>query len=236
VPNSISAKPGSTSSANPESLGEQLAGLAGAAYGRGDHRVDPLGQRSQPVGGGADLLAALVAEPGVGAGEPAGEPLLARVRGHAVPDQDQRRLDLPPPGDPARLALLGLVGRLGRRDVLLADGDDDAVPLAVERLVGQPVGVLVLLARHPGVRRPERRQPVGLERQRLHVDVLDLPVAGHLLHDELGVHPDLDLGVRSQVRGHRQPGDQAAVLRHVVARDADASCRPRRSPPRCRRP
>ena len=94
-------------------------------------------------------------------------------------------------------------------------------PQAVERLVGEPVGVRVLGARHPGERRADRREPVGLDRQRLHVGVLDLPVAGHLLDDQLGVHPDLDLGLRRVLGGELEPGDQAAVLRDVVGRDAD---------------
>ena len=64
----------------PSTLGEDLGGLPGAAYRRGDDRVDPLGQRRQPLGDRADLVAALVAEPGVGAGQAAGEALLDRVR------------------------------------------------------------------------------------------------------------------------------------------------------------
>ena len=142
---------------------------------------------------------------------------------------------------PARLGLrrrprLSSASASRRRHVVLAGDDRDAVAQAVERLVGEPVGVLVLLARHPGVRRPERRQPVGLQRQRLHVGVLDLPAARHLLDDELGVHPDLDVGVGRELLGQPQPGDQAGVLRDVVGGDADRRCRPRRSPRRCRRP
>ena len=94
--------------------------------------------------------------------------------------------------------LLDLLDQRVRGGVLARHRDPAAVP--VERLVGQPVGVPVLLARHPGVRRAERREPAGLRGQRPHVGVLDLPAAGHLLDDELGVHPDLDLGVRGVAR------------------------------------
>ena len=122
--------------------------------------------------------------------------------------------------------LLGGLGLLVARDgplLLLGLGAvvGHAVAQPVERLVGQPVGVLVLLARHPGVRRPERREPVGLQRQRLHVGVLDLPAARHLLDDQLGVHPDLDLGVRGELGRQLQAADQAAVLRDVVGRHPD---------------
>ena len=80
VPNSISAKPGSTSTVLPEPLGEDLGRLQRAAYRRGDDRVDALGDRRQPLGGGPDLGAPLVAEPGVGAPEAAGELLGRGVR------------------------------------------------------------------------------------------------------------------------------------------------------------
>ena len=64
-------------------------------------------------------------------------------------------------------------------------------------------------------------QPLRLQRQRLHVDVLDLPAAGHLLDDELGVHPHLELGVRGVLAHELEPGDEAAVLGDVVRGDAD---------------
>jgi hypothetical protein len=46
--------------------------------------------------------------------------------------------------------------------------------------------------------------------------VLDLPAAGHLLHDEPGVHPHFHRGVRVDLRGGAQAGDQARVLGDVV--------------------
>ena len=51
--------------------------------------------------------------------------------------------------------------------------------------------------------------------------MLDLPAARHLLDDELGVHPHLDLGGRVEVERRLQAGDQAAVLGDVVGRPAD---------------
>jgi hypothetical protein len=51
--------------------------------------------------------------------------------------------------------------------------------------------------------------------------VLDLPAAGHLLDDQLRVHPDRDRRGPQLTRG-RQAGDQALVLGDVVGRDADA--------------
>ena len=95
------------------------------------------------------------------------------------------------------------------------------VTQAVERLVGQPVGVRVALAGDPGERRAGRRQPAGLQRQRLHVGVLDLPGARHLLDHQPGVHPHLERGVGRVLAVELQPGDQTAVLRDVVGGDAD---------------
>ena len=92
----------------------------------------------------------------------------------------------------------------------------------VEGLVGEPVGVGVLLPRDPGVRRAGRRQPVRLQRQRPHRGVLDLPAPRHLLDDELGVQAHLELGPVGVLAVELEPGDEPAVLRHVVARDADA--------------
>jgi hypothetical protein len=52
--------------------------------------------------------------------------------------------------------------------------------------------------------------------------MLDLPAPGHLLHHELGVHPDVDISAGGQVGGGFQPGDEAPVLRDVVGRGAQA--------------
>ena len=94
--------------------------------------------------------------------------------------------------------------------------------LAVHRLVGEPVGVLVGLARHPLVRHPGRvEDAAGLGGERAHARVLDLPAAGHLLDDQLGVHPHVHHGVRVDVPGGAQPGDQAAVLGDVVGGGAE---------------
>ena len=70
--------------------------------------------------------------------------------------------------------------------------------------------------RGPGGQSPQPRSA-----RALHVRVLDLPAAGHLLHDQLGVHPDVDISSRRARRG-REAGDQAAVLGDVVAGDAEA--------------
>ena len=161
----------------------------------------------------------------------AGEALLDRQRGLAVPEQDRggrRARSVLPPDQPVRGDRGGLlrgqpgVGRVGRSGV--APGAPHlATTGGVHRLVGEPVGVLVLLPRDPGEadRREPRDQRRGLPSQRLHVGVLDLPAARHLLDDQLGVHPYLDLGGADLERS-RQPGDQAAVLRDVVGRPPDA--------------
>ena len=163
--------------------------------------------------------------PGLRLREPAGEPLGRGVRGDAVPDQHQRGRPAPGGPQPAASAAAPRPPRRPTRSsgssTSAAPDRGDAAALAVERLVGQPVGVLVLLPRHPGVRRAERRQPVRLRRERPHVGVLDLPAARHLLDDELGVHPDLDVGVRGELLGQPEPGDQAGVLRDVVGGHAD---------------
>ena len=52
---------------------------------------------------------------------------------------------------------------------------------------------------------PGGASSLGLRRQRPHVGVLDLPAPRHLLDDELGVHPDLDLGVRGELAAIRSP-------------------------------
>ena len=104
--------------------------------------------------------------------------------------------------------------------------------LAVQRLVGQPVGVRVLLARDPGVRRAGRRQPARLHRQRPHVGVLDLPAARHLLDDELGVHPDLDLGPGCELLGELAARRSARSTRRRCWSRPRSWCRPRRGPRR----
>jgi hypothetical protein len=82
--------------------------------------------------------------------------------------------------------------------------------------------VLVALARDPLVGDLVRREdPARLQRERLHVGVLDLPAAGHLLDDELGVHADVDGRGGVQLVGGAQACQQAPVLGHVVRRDAD---------------
>ena len=111
VPNSISANPGSTSTVLPSTSARISADSRVRRTGRRDHGVDLLGQRRQPVGGGPDLVAALVGQPRVGAGQAAGEPLLDRVRRDAVADQDQRGRRTAR----RRPAAVGLARRLGAR-------------------------------------------------------------------------------------------------------------------------
>ncbi len=50
--------------------------------------------------------------------------------------------------------------------------------------------------------------------------MLDLPPPGHLLDDQLGVHPDLDLG-GPEVEDCFESRDQPAVFGHVVRSPAD---------------
>ena len=61
----------------------------------------------------------------------------------------------------------------------------------------------------------------ALAREHLHVGVLDLPAAGHLLDDELRVHAHVHGCLRVALEGGLEAGDQPAVLGDVVARDAD---------------
>ena len=98
---------------------------------------------------------------------------------------------------------------------------DHRIGHPVEGAVGEAVGVRVLRTRNPGPADLglRRDQAARLVRQRLEVGVLDLPAAGHLLDDELGVHPDLDLRARVQAEGSLQGGDQARVLGDVVRGD-----------------
>jgi hypothetical protein len=65
---------------------------------------------------------------------------------------------------------------------------------AVHRLVRQPVGVLVALARDP-LERDLVEAPTQHDRlasEWAHRRVLHLPPSGHLFDDELGVHPHGD--------------------------------------------
>src|SRR4051794_38451022 len=82
--------------------------------------------------------------------------------------------------------------------------------------------MLVLLARDPGVGDLTwRERGECLFRQQLHVHVLDLPTTGHLLDDQLGVHPHSDLGRRVDLVSGRESRDEPAVLRHIVRGDAN---------------
>ncbi len=108
------------------------------------------------------------------------------------------------------------------RSARLSAGDQASPGARVHRLVRQAVGVGVAFARDPLVGDPVRREDRrGFRRQRLHRRVLDLPAARHLLDDELGVHADVDPGVRVQFAGGAQAGQQAPVLGDVVGGDAD---------------
>ena len=51
--------------------------------------------------------------------------------------------------------------------------------------------------------------------------MLDLPAPGHLLDDQFGVHPDLDVGSRVEPKGTLQAGQQTGILGDVVAREAE---------------
>lgn len=146
-----------------------------------------------------------------------------RERGPGLRSAGRRVAD-----DPRRLGVARVKsGRGARRLPLLA------LLARVHRLVGQPVRVLVLLARDPLVDHLGGREDTGgLGRQRLHVRVLDLPAARHLLDDELGVHADPDRGRRIQRLRGLQPGDQALVLGDVVGRHADVLRRLRQRLPR----
>lgn len=134
---------------------------------------------------------------------------------------------------PRRLRAAG-GGFAGRGPVGGADGGDrqggaglGGLPLLallarVHGLVGEPVGVLVLLARDPFVRDlADGEDGAGLRGERAHVGVLDLPAAGHLLDDELGVHADPDPGLGVEGVGGPKTGDEAPVLGDVVRGGAD---------------
>ena len=54
-----------------------------------------------------------------------------------------------------------------------------------------------------------------------HAVVLDLPAPAHLLHDELGIHPHVDLRRRGDLLRGFETGDQSAVLGDVVGGGAD---------------
>src|SRR5579871_6173230 len=83
----------------------------------------------------------------------------------------------------------------------------------VEDLVDQAVGELVLLARdvHVADARKRPAEAGGFERERTETLVLDAVFAAHLLHHQLGVGADLELG-HTLLDGALQTGDQAAVL------------------------
>ena len=51
--------------------------------------------------------------------------------------------------------------------------------------------------------------------------MLDLPAPRHLLHDQLGIHPHLEFGIRIDRQRPADTLDQAAILCDVVCGDAD---------------
>ena len=172
--------------------------------------------RRQPLGDLAHLGAALVGEAGVAAGQPAGEPLVGGVRGapcrtstsvvtgrRAATSRGSRR---PRPGSarprgsaPPRPPSRGLVGSGRALDRVAGDA-----ATAGRRAPRWRAGRRACSARAAPrcTSCPDGAEPVGLDRQRPHVGVLDLPAAAHLLDDELGVHPDLD---------RRRPGASSAA-------------------------
>src|SRR5205823_13220692 len=92
----------------------------------------------------------------------------------------------------------------------------------VASLAHEPVGELALLAPDGYVAHLPNlsAETRGLERELPERLVLDPVLAGHLLHEELGVGDDLDL-VDLQLGRALETGDEAAVLGDVVRRDAD---------------
>src|SRR5690606_31053514 len=135
----------------------------------------------------------------------AGEPLVRREGGLAVPQQQERGGGAGGVA-PAGGGTGGLSGE--RRRLRVAAGGcrgrapGGAVGPGVHGLVGEAVGVAVALARDPrevdGARRDDG---LALKRQRTHGRVLDLPAAGNLLHDEPGVHAVENGGVGVDVVG-----------------------------------
>ena len=190
-----------------EDLGEDLRGLEGAAHRGRDHRVDLLGQRRQPLGGGPDLVAALV-------GQPAGWSWPGRRRTASRPCAAvtpwRTRITVvggPPGGDQPRSGLAASAPRaLELLDQRLGASSADA--LAGHRHPARRPSSASLASRSAcsfwsrGTQVyvvPVGASRLGLRRQRPHVGVLDLPAPGHLLDHELGVHPDLDVGVRGEL-------------------------------------
>ena len=90
----------------------------------------------------------------------------------------------------------------------------------VHRIVREPVGSLVSLARDPRVRHvagPERRGEAGrFAHERPQIRVFDLPATRHLLDDEARIHAHLDEGIRVDLLGLTQSGQQAAVFGEIV--------------------
>ena len=80
----------------------------------------------------------------------------------------------------------------------------------------------VLLARNPFERNLGEGAPQrgGFPRERAQSLVLDLPSAGQLFDDELGIHANDDR-CRTELGRGLQPGKQAAILRDVVGINAD---------------
>ncbi len=109
-------------------------------------------------------------------------------------------------------------GSIGSRPISHSDHSGQAV----ERLVDEAVGLGVLLAAdvtdRPGLERPQG--PLHLGVQLAQGRVLDLVLALHLAHDQLGVADQLQLG-RSERRRPLDAEQQRPVLGDVVGRRAD---------------
>ncbi len=94
----------------------------------------------------------------------------------------------------------------------------------IHRVICQLVRTAILLARHPDVR-DGTESTRGLVREpgeRFQVGVLDLPATRHLLDHEFGIHPYFGRRAGRDERSRLQPGDQPAILGHVVGRVADS--------------
>ena len=141
------------------------------------------------------------------------------------------------PGPPAR-------GRGGvaapREDASSGSHCSPRLPASIASLASRSACLFRSRGIHSYVTCAGREDPRRLGRQRLHVRVLDLPAARHLLDDELGVHPDLDRArpgpAHARPAGRRSgPGTRrrCSWRRRCTRRPRRASRpSPRRGPPR----
>ena len=226
-------------------LGRPAAGPSRSARISADSRVRrtgevtttsiSLGQRGQPVGGRPDLRAAL-RRSGRGCCRPGRRRSACRRCASVTPCRTSTSVVGVPRRRTSRARRRPAAALGAGRGSSAGPAPRPAVPACASSASLRIRSACLFCSRGIQVYVvPNGASRVASHRQRPHVRVLDLPAARHLLDDELGVHPDLELGLRACARGRAR----ARRSGRSTPRRCWSRCRcarpARRSPRRCRR-